>query len=116
MGEEDPTEGFASQEGVFKPELIILVVVLDQPKQDAGTLKNIVSLASGWILDIVVDEGGDPAVGVDREELWLLLVLLLEGDVGKVVSEFTLLEVWVGEQEFFEQDGHLEAVRRADGV
>lgn len=74
-GEEDPLEQLAVMVGVRVPverELVLLVVVLLEVKQDRCRFEN------GEVVARAVDEGRDPAVRVQLDEPWLFLRVLAE--------------------------------------
>lgn len=84
--EEDPREGLAPGDLVLEPELELWVVLFYQPEQDTSALKDIVSLASSRVLDIIIYQSWDSSIRVDLEELGQLLLLGVELDIDKVVS------------------------------
>lgn len=86
---------------VGEAELVLRVVVLGQVGQDGGALED------GEVVPVVVDDGGDAAVGVDPGEPFLLLRAL--GDVDGLVGDPGGL-VPVGLPELLEEDADLVAV------
>jgi hypothetical protein len=105
---EDPREGLAPQDLILEPELVVGVVVLDQPNQDTSTLENIMSFASSRVFDIIIDKCRDPSVRVDLEEFRRLLLLLVELNIDKVVCELRVLGVCF--PQFFEKSVDFETV------
>lgn len=55
MGEEDPTQRLAPQQRILKPKLALRIVLLREPEQDTSALKNAMSTARHWILEILID-------------------------------------------------------------
>ena len=79
-------------------ELVLRVVVARQVEEDGETLED------GEVMAVVVDNGGDAAIGVDGDEPRLLLGVL--GDVDGLERELGA----VGLLELLQEDADLDAV------
>ena len=108
MTKEDPRNRLAPQNRVFKPELVLGIIVLDQPDEDAGTLEHIVSLASSGILDIVIHKSRNSSIRVHFEEFRGFLLLLVELDIDKIVRQLSILRVCF--PQFLEESVNFESV------
>jgi hypothetical protein len=105
---EDPREGLAPQDLILEPELVFGIVVLDQPDQDTSTLEDVVSFASSGVFNIIINKCRDPSIGVDLQEFRRLLLLLVELNIDKVVSELGVVGVCF--PQFFEESVDFETV------
>jgi hypothetical protein len=105
---EDPRKGLAPQDLILEPELVVGIVVLDQPNQDTSALEYVMSFASSRVFDIIINECRDPSIGVDLQEFRRLLLLLVELNIDKVVCELGVLGVCF--PQFFEESVDLETV------
>jgi hypothetical protein len=105
---EDPREGLAPQDLILEPELVVGIIVLDQPNQDTSTLENIVSFASSRVFNIIINKCRDPSIRVDLQEFRRLLLLLVELNIDKVVCKLRVLGVCF--PQFFEESVDFETV------
>jgi hypothetical protein len=105
---EDPRESLAPQDLILEPELVVGIIFLNQPNQDTSTLEYIVSFSSSRVFDIIIDKCRDPSIRVDLQEFRGFLLLLVELNIDKVVSELRVLGVCF--PQFFEESMDFETV------
>jgi hypothetical protein len=105
---EDPRKGLAPQDLILEPELVVGIVVLDQPDQDTSTLEDIMSFASSRVFNIIINKCRDPSIGVDLQEFRRFLLLLVELNIDKVVCELRVLGVCF--PQFLEEGMDFESV------